>query len=190
MKLLHLDSSIQSDASASRLISAALVGHLRDANPDLDYRYRDLVADPLPHLTLEGLGTPEAGAALTEFQAADVVVLGTGMYNFTVPTQLKAWIDRILIAGQTFSYTAEGSIGLAGGKRVLIVVARGGQYAEGAAASGLEHAETYLRGVFGFIGIEKPVFIVAEGLGLGRDSRDAAIEAALGEARMLAVAPC
>ena len=186
MNLLHLDSSIQGGASASRALSAALVRHLRQAHPTMSYRYRDLVAEPLPHLTLEELGTADAAAVPAEFKAADIVVIGAALYNFGVPTQLKAWIDRILIAGQTFRYTAEGSVGLAGGKRVLIGVARGGLYHEGAPAAALEHTETYLRGVFGFIGIADPAFVVAEGLGLSEEARRTAIDAALARAEEVA----
>jgi FMN-dependent NADH-azoreductase len=178
MKLLHLDSGIQGDASVSRIVSAAIVRQLRAEQADLDYSYRDLVADPLPHLTLDAFATPEAQQVLAEFQAADVVVIGVSMYNFTVPSQLKAWIDRILVAGQTFRYTAEGPEGLAGGKRVIIALARGGVYSEGPAAA-MEHAETYLRGVLGFMGITAPEFITAEGQALGPDARKAVLDAAL-----------
>lgn len=178
MKLLHLDSGIQGDASVSRIVSAAIVRQLRAEQADLDYSYRDLVADPLPHLTLDAFATPEAQQVLAEFQAADVVVIGVSMYNFTVPSQLKAWIDRILVAGQTFRYTAEGPEGLAGGKRVIVALARGGVYSEGPAAA-MEHAETYLRGVLGFMGITAPEFITAEGQALGPDARKAVLDAAL-----------
>ena len=107
------------------------------------------------------------------------------MYNFTIPSQLKAWIDRIAIAGKTFRYTQNGPEGLAGGKRVIIALARGGIYSEGSPAAALEHLETYLRGVFNFIGIE-PEFVIAEGLNLSPDNRTSAIEQALGETLRLA----
>ena len=178
MKLLHLDSGIQGDASVSRILSDAIVRQLRAEQPDLEYSYRDLVADPLPHLTLDAFATPEAQAVLAEFLAADVVVIGVSMYNFTVPSQLKAWIDRILVAGQTFRYTADGPEGLAGNKRVIVALARGGIYSEGPAAA-MEHAETYLRGVLGFMGITAPQFITAEGQAFGPDARKAVLDAAL-----------
>ena len=95
---------------------------------------------------------------LDEFLAADTIVIGAPMYNFTLPSQLKAWIDRIVIAGKTFRYTENGPEGLAGGKRVIIALARGGFYSDGSPAAALEHLETYLRGVFNFIGIE-PEFV-------------------------------
>jgi FMN-dependent NADH-azoreductase len=107
------------------------------------------------------------------------------MYNFTIPSQLKAWIDRIAIAGKTFRYTENGPEGLAGGKRVIVALARGGVYSEGSPAAALEHLETYLRGVFNFIGIE-PEFVIAEGLNLGPDQRVVSLEQALGVTLRLA----
>lgn len=186
MKLLHIDSGIQGDASASRILSAAIVGRLRALDPNLTYSYRDLVADPLPHLTLEAFAAQPSQDALAEFQAADTVVIGAGMYNFTIPTQLKTWIDRILVAGQTFRYGAGGVEGLAGGKRVIVALARGGLYGEGAPAAALEHAETYLRGVLAFIGIGAPEFVIAEGLALGDEARSAALNGALAHVNRIA----
>ncbi len=143
---------------------------------------RDLVADPLPHLTLDAFADTQV---LDEFLAADTVVIGAPMYNFTLPTQLKAWLDRILVAGRTFRYTADGPEGLAGGKRVIIGLARGGIYDAGSPAAALEHLESYLRGVFNFIGIE-PEFVAADGLNLGSEQRDASLRQALGETVRLA----
>jgi FMN-dependent NADH-azoreductase len=181
MKLLHLDTSIQGSASLSRTVSAAIVQKLRSENPGLEYRYRDLAADPLPHLTLDAFATPQSQDVLAEFLASDVVVIGVAMYNFAIPSQLKAWIDRIAVAGQTFRYTANGPEGLAGDKRVIIALARGGNYSEGPAAS-FEHAETYLRGILAFIGITAPQFVIAEGHALAPDRRDAILEAVLNRA--------
>jgi FMN-dependent NADH-azoreductase len=113
------------------------------------------------------------------------VVIGAPMYNFTLPTQLKAWIDRILIAGKTFRYTESGPEGLAGGKKVIVALARGGIYSEGSPAAALEHLESYLRGVFNFIGIE-PEFVIAEGLNLSPEQRESSISQALGETVRLA----
>src|SRR5206468_7775775 len=107
------------------------------------------------------------------------------MYNFTLPTQLKAWLDRILIAGKTFRYTDNGPEGLAGGKRVIIALARGGFYNQGSPAAALEHLESYLRGVFNFIGIE-PEFVAADGLAIGPEQRAQSISQALGETLQLA----
>ncbi len=104
---------------------------------------------------------------LEEFLAADIVVIGAPDVHFTIPSQLKAWIDRIVIAGKTFRYGAAGAEGLAGGKRVIIAVSRGGFYGAGTPAAAMEHLETYLRGVFGFIGVTDLEIIVAEGLLVG-----------------------
>lgn len=180
MKLLHVDSSIQADASASRLLSAAIVARLQDLHPDLDLHRRDLTADPLPHLTLDRLAAAEASAVLDEFLAADIVVIGAPMYNFGLPSQLKAWFDHILINGRTFRYTAEGPEGLAGGKRVIVAASRGGFFAKesGAVAAG-EHAESHLRTMLGFMGVTDPEIIVAEGVAIGPEHRQSALDAAL-----------
>jgi FMN-dependent NADH-azoreductase len=113
------------------------------------------------------------------------VVIGAPMYNFTLPTQLKAWIDRIVLAGKTFRYTESGPEGLATGKRVVIALARGGFYNSGSPAAALEHLETYLTAVFNFIGIE-PEFVAADGLAVSPEQRDQSIKLALGETVRLA----
>ncbi len=182
MTILHIDSSINGDNSASRAISRSIVDQLRTLNPAAPIVTRDLVAEPLPHLTLASFNDQEV---LTEFLAADTIVIGAPMYNFTLPTQLKAWLDRILIAGKTFRYTAEGPEGLATGRRVIVALARGGIYDAGSPAAALEHLETYLRGVFNFIGIE-PEFVAADGLNISPEQRDASIRSALGETVRLA----
>ena len=184
MKILHLDTSITGANSASRRISAEVVRNLV-ASGDVDVIHRDLAETPLPHLTLAEFATEVSQVALAEFQAADVVVIGTGMYNFTVPSQLKAWIDRILVAGQTFRYTEAGPQGLAGGKRIIIALARGGFYAPGSPAAALEHAETYLRGVFAFIGVDHVEFVNADGTAIPTE-RDASIQQAEQHAAALA----
>jgi FMN-dependent NADH-azoreductase len=180
--ILHIDASINGENSASRAISRGIVDQLKAALWGEEVVYRDLAANPLPHLTLDAFADTEV---LDEFLAADTVVIGAPMYNFTLPTQLKAWIDRIVIAGKTFRYTENGPEGLAKGKRVIIALARGGIYSGTAPAAALEHLETYLRGVFNFIGIE-PEFVVAEGLNLSPQHRDEAIRFALGETVRLA----
>jgi FMN-dependent NADH-azoreductase len=180
--ILHIDASINGENSASRTISRSIVDKLKNAQWGEKVVYRDLAAQPLPHLTLDQFADT---SVLDEFLAADTVVIGAPMYNFTLPTQLKAWIDRIVIAGRTFQYGANGPEGLAGPKRVIIALARGGIYSEGSPASALEHLETYLRGVFNFIGIE-PEFVVAEGLNLSPDHRQQALEFAIGETVRLA----
>ncbi len=194
MKLLHVDASILGANSASRQLSSAVVERLRRATPDVQITYRDLAADPLWHLSGAHLAAAQGAspesvdlqqdvasgqAVLGEFLAADVVVIGAPMYNFTIPSQLKAWIDRIVVAGKTFRYGASGPEGLAGNKRVIIAISRGGLYGPGAPAAALEHLETYLRGILGFIGVKDPEFIIAEGLLLGPEQREKSIQNAL-----------
>jgi len=180
--ILHIDSSISGEKSASRAISASILGQLRAANPNVEVIRRDLVSEPLPHLTLDAFADT---SVLDEFLAADTVVIGAPMYNFTLPTQLKAWLDRILVAGKTFRYTENGPEGVATGKRVVIALARGGIYDAGSPASALEHLESYLRGVFGFIGIA-PEFVAADGLAISLEQRDLSIRQALDETVRLA----
>ncbi|HEY0328900.1 MAG TPA: NAD(P)H-dependent oxidoreductase [Rhodopseudomonas sp.] len=193
MKLLHIDSSLLGPHSVSRQVSAAVVARLREANPGVAVSYRDLGHSPLAHLSGAHLavaqGAPAAPelegdlaagqAVLEEFLAADIVVIGAPMYNFTIPTQLKAWIDRILVAGKTFKY-ADGAVqGLAGGKRVVIAVSRGGFYGPDTPMAVGEHLESYLRFVFGFIGIADPEIIAADGINYGPEHREKAIASAL-----------
>jgi FMN-dependent NADH-azoreductase len=200
MNLLHIDASVLGDHSVSRKVSAAIVSRLRAADPTLNVTYRDLAADPLAHLSglhlaaAQGAEVPAnvqqehaaAQDALSEFLAADVVVIGAPMYNFTLPSQLKAWIDRILVAGKTFSYSAAGPKGLAGDKRVVVAISRGNFYdAQNAAA---EHLESYLRTVFGFIGVTDLEFIAADGVQVGPEHRERALKGALETAGQLRAA--
>ena len=193
MKLLHIDSSVLGPHSVSRKVSTAIVQRLKTATPSLDVIYRDLTAVPLahlsgPHLAAAQGATPEATlqedlaagrTVLEEFLAADIVVVGAPMYNFTIPSQLKAWIDRIMVAGKTFAYGANGPQGLAGNKRVIVAISRGGFYGAGTPAAALEHLETYLRGVFGFIGVSRLEFISADGIQVGPEHREKALTSAL-----------
>ena len=130
MTILQIDSSINGENSASRDLTDSIVDQLAGRQPGREVVDRDLVANPLPHLTLDAFADTRV---LDEFLAADTVVIGAPMYNFTLPSQLKAWIDRIAVAGKTFRYTANGPEGLAGGKRVIVALARGGFYDEGPA---------------------------------------------------------
>ena len=193
MKLLHIDSSVLGPHSVSRQVSAAIVDRLRLETPNLAITYRDLSSTPLAHLSGSHLAAAQGApaeaalaqdlaaghAVLEEFLAADIVVLGAPMYNFTIPSQLKAWIDRIVIAGKTFKYGAQGPEGLAGNKRVIIAVSRGGFYGPGTPAAVGEHLETYLRWVFGFIGVANPEFIPADGIQMGPEHREKALAGAL-----------
>ncbi len=182
MTILHIDSSINGENSVSRTVSESIVEQLKSAQWGEEVVYRDLASDPLSHLTLDAFADT---SVLDEFLAADTIVIGAPMYNFTLPSQLKAWIDRILIAGTTFRYTANGPEGLAGGKRVIIALARGGFYDANSPAASLEHLETYLRGVFNFIGIE-PEFVPADGLAVSPEQREESIAQALGTTIRLA----
>ena len=182
MTILHIDSSINGENSASRTVSQSIVEQLKSAQWGEEVVYRDLASDPLSHLTLDAFADT---SVLDEFLAADTIVIGAPMYNFTLPSQLKAWIDRILIAGKTFHYTANGPEGLAGGRRVIVALARGGFYDANSPAASLEHLETYLRGVFNFIGID-PEFVAADGLAVSPEQREESISQALGTTIRLA----
>jgi FMN-dependent NADH-azoreductase len=201
MKLLHIDSSILGAGSVSRTLSAAIVAAQTAQNPGLEIVRRDLAAQPLDHLTgahlAAGQGaTPESSvlaadiasgqAAIDEFLAADIVVIGAPMYNFSIPSQLKAWIDRVAVAGRTFRYTENGPEGLAGGKTVIIASSRGGYYGEGTPAAVMDHQEAYLESLFGFLGVTDIRFIRAEGVALGEDVRGKSLETAQGEILKLA----
>jgi FMN-dependent NADH-azoreductase len=195
MKLLHLDSSILGPHSVTRILTADIVQRQRALHPGLEVIYRDLAADASLHLSgahmaawqgaaveNEDLGQDLAkgGSYLDELFAADIIVIGAPMYNFTVPTQLKAWIDRVVVAGKTFQYSANGvpeSL-LPKGKKVFIASARGGSYHEGSPAAFLEHHESYLRGVLGFLGVQDVTIVRAEGLSMGPEARQAALSKA------------
>jgi FMN-dependent NADH-azoreductase len=180
--ILHIDSSISGEQSATRTLTRSIVDQLKASQWGEKVVYRDLAANPLPHLTLDAFADT---TVLDEFLAADTVVIGAPMYNFTLPTQLKAWIDRLAIAGTTFRYTENGPEGLVKNKRVIIALARGGFYGEGSPVAALEHLETYLRGVLNFIGVE-PEFVLAEGLNVSPEQREQSISQALGETLRLA----
>ncbi|MGY4495943.1 FMN-dependent NADH-azoreductase [gamma proteobacterium L18] len=176
MKLLHIDSSILGDNSASRQLSRAVVESFVGA----DVTYRDLAAEALTHFSSATLAGGEVEAKLSadtlgEFLAADVVVIGAPMYNFSIPTQLKAWIDRICVAGTTFRYTEAGPEGLCGGKKVVIVSTSGGIHA--GQPSGVAHEE-FLKVLLGFIGITDIEIVRAEGLAYGEEVRAKALAGA------------
>jgi FMN-dependent NADH-azoreductase len=191
--LLHIDSSILGPFSASRMLSSHMVDQLREKVPGLRVTYRDLAEAPIPHLSGTYLAATQAGAhapldpalsedlalgetVMQEFLAADIVVIGVAFYNFSISSQLKAWIDRIAIAGKTFRYTESGQPqGLAGNKRVFLTIARGGFYRDGSPAQAMEHAETYLRSAFSFIGVTNLDVVAAEGLKVSPEHRQTAI---------------
>lgn len=171
MTILQIDSSIAGNDSVTRRLTADIVRRLRSER----VIHRDLAGDPLPHLTARG----QDEHLLDEFILADTVVIGAPMYNFTIPSQLKAWLDRLAVAGRSFRYTESGPEGLLGGKRVIIALASGGEYADD---SPFEHARSYLKAFFGFLGIE-PDFVSAGGIALAAEQ---AIERA--DAEILALA--
>ncbi|HEY1874147.1 MAG TPA: NAD(P)H-dependent oxidoreductase [Steroidobacteraceae bacterium] len=188
MRVLHIDSSIQGSASATRELTHEIVARLKTAHPEAQITYRDLAADELPHFSQDALARADQleaarnTAVLEEFLDADVLVIGAPLYNFTVPSQLKAWVDRIVIAGRTFRYTERGPEGLAGGKQVILAVARGGVYEAGSPA---EFGESYLKFVLGFVGIRDVIIVRAEGLAFSAQHR----ETALNEARAVIPVP-
>jgi FMN-dependent NADH-azoreductase len=200
MKILHIDSSATGSASVSRELTAAVTHSLVGGHQNAVVTYRDLAANAPAHLDNDLLQSlrPQPGVAvptdaafleqvaytetlLKEFLEADVVVVGAPMYNFSIPSQLKAWIDRLAQAGKTFTYTATGPQGLAGGKKVVIVSSRGGKYAGTPYETMLDHQEAYLRGVFGFFGITDIQVLRAEGVSMGPEARAEAMEKALKE---------
>jgi FMN-dependent NADH-azoreductase len=180
MKLLHVDSGILGAASVSRRLSAAAVAQWRERYPEASTVYRDLVSDPIDHLTGALLAAPKIDASqhstamrhalavgarvLDEFLDADVVIVGAPKYNFGIPSQLRAWIDRLAVAGKTFVYTEKGPIGLAGGKTVIISSSRGGFYGPDSPLNAIDHQEKYLTTILGFFGITDIRFLRAEGV--------------------------
>ena len=178
MTILHIDSSITGENSVSRVLTRSITDQLAASRPGATVIERDLVAAPLAHLTERG----QDADVLEEFLGADTVVIGAPMYNFSVPSQLKAWIDRIAVAGKTFQYGPNGPEGLAGDKRVIVAVSRGGIYEAG---NSFEHVEAYLKPMFNFLGIE-PEFVRAEGVAVGPEQRDAGLAKGLAEVELLA----
>lgn len=195
MKLLHIDSSPLAGNSVSRQLTERIVAQWRASHPDTRVEHLDLAKDAPSHLNMDSLGFRAGPGAeglsdvqrreneiserlVSQFLAADVVVVGAPMYNFSVPTQLKAWIDRIAQAGRTFKYTEQGPQGLAGGKTVIVASTRGGVYSTNPALVGLDHQESYLKTVFGFIGITDVRFVRAEGVAMGEAAKAQAISAA------------
>jgi FMN-dependent NADH-azoreductase len=172
--LLHIDSSIQGDQSVSREITAAFADAWKLANPAGGYVYRDLGADPLPHIDATyylAVQTPAeqrtevqheawqaAKPVIDEVLAADVILLGSPMYNFSIPSALKAWIDRIAV--RPFFVDQETGVGALTGKRVVVATSRGGSYAPGTPRESFDFQEPYLRAVFSMIGLDQDLSFV------------------------------
>jgi FMN-dependent NADH-azoreductase len=194
MKLLHIDSSILSANSTSRLLSAETVAAWKAAHPDTVVDYLDLAVDTPSHFSADALGIKTGVQAqpteaqqrenalseklVTQFLAADVIVIGTPFYNFSIPTQLKAWIDRLAQIGRTFKYTDKGPVGLATGKTVIVASSRGGIYSTSEGGQAMEHQESYLKVIFGFFGITDVRFVRAEGVAMGDGVKATALASA------------
>jgi FMN-dependent NADH-azoreductase len=192
--ILVLNSSASGAASVSRLLVEETASRLLQANPGATVVYRDLGAAPMPHLTAANLAgikgvpatdTEHAARALSdemiaELRAADTIVIGAPMYNFSIPTTLRAWFDYVLRAGETFSYSEAGPQGLLTGKQVIVIESRGGLYSEGP-ANAADFQEPYLRHLLGFMGLTNVSFIHAEKIGFGPEAREAALSGAKGK---------
>ena len=191
-QLLHIDSSILGNQSVSRQLTAQIVASWRAAHPGTEVSYLDLAVDTPAHFSADAMGfrlPPNSAeqsqaqqrenalseALVSQFLAADVLVIGAPLYNFSIPTQLKAWIDRIAQTGRTFKYTDKGAVGLAGGKTVIVASSRGGVYSTSDAGNALEHQESYLKTIFGFFGVTDVRFVRAEGLGMGEAAKTTAL---------------
>ncbi|MES2611298.1 MAG: NAD(P)H-dependent oxidoreductase [Pseudomonadota bacterium] len=186
MQLLHIDSAITGEQSVSRELTKRIVAAWKAGHANTTVQYLDLAAQAPAHFTADAMGFRTGQEATTEVQrsenalsealvsqflAADVIVIGAPLYNFTIPSQLKAWIDRVAQIGRTFKYTDKGPVGLAGGKTVIVASSRGGVYSTSEGGQAMEHQESYLKVVFGFFGITDVRFVRAEGVGMGPDAK-------------------
>jgi FMN-dependent NADH-azoreductase len=201
MNILHLDSSILGGNSITRSLGRRLADRLAAELPNAQLSYRDLAANPIPHLTGEFLAAQAANArdggfadeialaeeVMAEFLAADILIIGAPMYNFSISSQLKAWIDRIAVAGKTFAYSPNGPVGLAGGKKVFILSGRGSTFVAGSPVETWDFQEPYLRAALAFVGISDVTFIRAEGVAR-TELREEAIAAAHAEVDALEIA--
>jgi FMN-dependent NADH-azoreductase len=202
MKILHIDASASdAETSHSRRLSAALVNKLT-ALGDASVTRRDVAADPLPHVdtTIRQAWMPEtqddpahadvrhrSSTLIDELRNADTIVIGSPMYNFSVPSTLKAWVDHIAVAGQTFRYTAAGPEGLLADKKVYLVLSSGGIYSQGPFQA-YEHLDNYLRAIFGFLGVTSITTLRAEGTAMGPEMDEKAMQDATGQIEELVAA--
>ena len=194
MKLLHVDSSILATSSVSRQLTAEVVEQWRKIHPDTVVEYLDLAVNAPNHFSADTLGIKTGIQAeptqaqrlenavseqlVSQFLASDVIVVGAPLYNFSIPTQLKSWIDRLAQPGRTFSYSDKGPAGLATGKTVIVASSRGGIYSASEGGQAMEHQESYLKVIFGFFGITDVRIIRAEGVAMGEAQKSAALSAA------------
>jgi FMN-dependent NADH-azoreductase len=181
--LLQINASIHADHGQSSQLATQFVQAFSRARPDTHIVLRDLASDTVPHLSAERFAAfvskPQertaaqadvlaySDALIAELKRADVIVLGLPMYNFGVPSQLKAYFDHIARAGETFSYTANGPVGLLKGKKAYVFAARGGLYA----GTALDTQTSYVRDFLHFVGIEDIEFVYAEGLAISPESK-------------------
>jgi FMN-dependent NADH-azoreductase len=194
MKLLHIDSSVLADNSVSRKLTAQIVAEWSANHPGTSVDYLDLATQAPSHLSADSLGfrlpagsdmsdvqkteNTISEALVQQFLAADVIVVGAPLYNFSIPSQLKAWIDRVAQVGRTFKYTDKGPQGLAGGKVVIVASTRGGMYSTSEGGRAMEHQESYLQTVFGFFGVTDVRIVRAEGLAMGDAGKAQALASA------------
>ena len=200
MKLLHIDSSILADNSVSRQLSRDIVAQWTASHPGTVVDYLDLAVNSPSHFSGAALAFSKpvgsadlsdaqrrenavSEALVSQFLAADVIVVGAPLYNFSIPSQLKAWIDRVAQLGRTFTYTDKGPQGLAGGKTVIVASSRGGVYSTSEGGRAMEHQESYLQTVFGFFGITDVRFVRAEGVAMGEAKKAEALASAALDAR-------
>lgn len=201
MELLQIDTSILGEQSVSRQLTSSVIRQLSTAYPDVEIIHHDFALEPIPHLSdaeflaWQGVEPNNEIAQqrvarntqyLDEFLSSDIVVIGVPMYNFSFPSQLKAWLDRLSVAGKTFRYTENGPQGLVEGKRVIIASSRGGVYSEGSPAEALDYQETYIKAFFNFIGVTDITFVRAEGIAFGPEARQAALDNAAAQIAQLA----
>ena len=201
MKVLQLDSSILGEASVSRQLTRSVVERLRESRRDVQVVHRELGREPVAHLTPDVLATRGTAAELlnelqnrearldeeliAELKSADVLVIGAPLYNFTIPTGLKAWIDRIAVVGKTFKYSEKGPEGLVTGKKAVIVATSGGSYA--GSPVDMMHVG-YLKQLLNFIGIIDIEVVRAPGLAIGAEVRAHSLAKAKGQIREMFVA--
>ncbi len=204
MKLLHIDSSVLGDHSVTRELTKRIVAEWQERHSGTVVDRLDLAVDTPNHLSMDSLAFRLPSGSVTDlsdvqlrektvsealiqqFLDADVVVIGAPMYNFAIPTQLKAWIDRIAQAGRTFKYTDKGPVGLAGGKTVIVAIGRGGVYSNSEGGRATEHQESYLTVMFGFLGVTDVRFVRVEGVSMGPEVKANAMTAADAEIKQLA----
>ena len=198
--ILILDSAATGESSVSRRLTRAAAEVLVARDPDAHITLRDVGSNPIPHLNAETVPAIRAGiveteaarealelsdALIAELKAADLIVIGAPMYNFGMPSTLKAWFDHVLRAGITFRYTENGPEGLLKGKKAVVIQSRAGLYSEGAAAP-MDGQEPHLRTLLGFMGLDDVAWVRAERLAFGADVAEASIDAAAAELRFLA----